>query len=385
MLAALTAKDGARYYTGTVNGAFGSLTDKAIRGFQGDEGLAVDGIAGPKTRKRLYELYIDLLTGSSETPLMRPDQFLGDPADNANPKGKAKAALQGCGEYNPILVFSETDEKAYAQQQDKTARNEANAPNRRAMIFFFAKDRLGGMKPTEVTSVWPCPAWDEGTAGCPAQFWPDHEKRRANGDKERHYPDDHHTMACAWYDRWARLSPCEGRVAREDCTLVVRPPIYIGGTPDDANLVLHVSLPSANVNVNVKSVSIGGVCARSQRAVLPVWVSAVLGDSQHWSRQSGWRCRCGWATAGFAPLPNLTSQDSGRANGFAHYPGGKCHRTCWALYSRLQRPLRATRCVTPCLGLVRVPQNERTRTCRTKEWANSVDSCVAELAGAGQD
>lgn len=249
MLAALTAKDGSRYYTGTVNGAYEALTDSAIRKFQGDEELSVDGLAGPVTRKRLYERYIDLLTGSPSVPLMRPDQFLGDPVDNAHPKGKAKAAFQGCGEYNPVLILSSADENAYAQQQDKTDRSEANAPNRRAMIFFFAKNRLGAKLPADIKAIWPCPAWDEGASGCRAQFWPDSKQRLANGDRERHYAEDHHTMACSWYDRWARLSPCEGRVAIKGSSLTVRPPIYIDGTPDDANLVLFISLPSADSEV----------------------------------------------------------------------------------------------------------------------------------------
>ncbi len=41
------------YYTGKVDGIYGNLTRKAVRYFQQKNGLAVDGIVGPKTAKAL--------------------------------------------------------------------------------------------------------------------------------------------------------------------------------------------------------------------------------------------------------------------------------------------------------------------------------------------
>ncbi|MBO7519251.1 MAG: spore cortex-lytic enzyme [Clostridia bacterium] len=41
------------YYTGSVDGIFGSRTLSAVKKFQKDAGLSVDGIAGPKTLKAL--------------------------------------------------------------------------------------------------------------------------------------------------------------------------------------------------------------------------------------------------------------------------------------------------------------------------------------------
>jgi hypothetical protein len=211
MLAALPRQDGAGpYYAGLIDGVAGPLTDKATRAFQGDEGLAVDGTAGPITRRRLYERYIDSLTGTPEQPLMRADQFLGDPADAAQASGKAKAAYQGCSELNPILLFSAEDERRLSGQQDKRERNERNAPNRRAMVFFFRKADFVGMSPAQVASSWPCPAWDEGAAACRSQLWTDSADRLKNGELERRYESGERTMSCAWYDRFARLSPCEG-------------------------------------------------------------------------------------------------------------------------------------------------------------------------------
>ena len=57
--AAMTKKDvqlalkNAGYYTGTVDGKVGRNTRKAIRSFQKANGLAVDGIAGMKTKELL--------------------------------------------------------------------------------------------------------------------------------------------------------------------------------------------------------------------------------------------------------------------------------------------------------------------------------------------
>ena len=48
------------YYTGSVDGIYGSQTQNAVRKFQRDNGLTVDGIAGPKTLS-----YLCISSGSS--------------------------------------------------------------------------------------------------------------------------------------------------------------------------------------------------------------------------------------------------------------------------------------------------------------------------------
>ena len=48
------------YYTGSVDGIYGSQTKNAVRKFQRDNGLTVDGIAGPKTLS-----YLGISSGSS--------------------------------------------------------------------------------------------------------------------------------------------------------------------------------------------------------------------------------------------------------------------------------------------------------------------------------
>ena len=50
------------YYTGNVDGIFGSQTEQAVKYFQRKNGLAVDGIVGPATAKAVG---ISLTGGSS--------------------------------------------------------------------------------------------------------------------------------------------------------------------------------------------------------------------------------------------------------------------------------------------------------------------------------
>lgn len=41
------------YYRGPIDATYGALTESAVMAFQRDQGLAVDGVAGPETRQRL--------------------------------------------------------------------------------------------------------------------------------------------------------------------------------------------------------------------------------------------------------------------------------------------------------------------------------------------
>jgi len=53
----------------------------------------------------------------------------------------------------------------------------------------------------------------EGVADCKKQFWPDGNTRRQSADEDREYRITRNTMACRFYDKFARFSPCEGVVA----------------------------------------------------------------------------------------------------------------------------------------------------------------------------
>uniref|UniRef100_A0A7V4LDP9 Peptidoglycan-binding protein n=1 Tax=Desulfobacca acetoxidans TaxID=60893 RepID=A0A7V4LDP9_9BACT len=108
-------------YPGPVDGVFGGGTEAAVRGFQRQQGLEVDGIVGPDTWKRLFPqqgeipppqlLTRDLdyrclaLTGSFETGLPVPDCFAGLTGD-FDGQGMSFGALQwnfGQGSLQPLL------------------------------------------------------------------------------------------------------------------------------------------------------------------------------------------------------------------------------------------------------------------------------------------
>lgn len=193
------------YLPDHVTGHNDGLTQSIVREFQEDNGLTADGVVGPQTRRALFERYMDFLcVGPDGLPFRRaPADFLGRGAD---PGGKA--ARQGCGELNPVLRVSQADEQRFAQPATKPERDAKNAPNRRVMVYLF---RPG----TRVEPAsWPCPRVDEDAAACKAQQWPDGDVRRGAQAEERQYAHTRDTMACRFYEMFARRSPCEGIATR---------------------------------------------------------------------------------------------------------------------------------------------------------------------------
>ena len=61
------------FYTGKVDGIYGNGTVKAVRAFQKKYGLKQDGIAGPRTQKKLYDLAADGGGTDQPTPAPEPD------------------------------------------------------------------------------------------------------------------------------------------------------------------------------------------------------------------------------------------------------------------------------------------------------------------------
>jgi len=199
ILQKLVDGDGNPYYAGKIDNQYGPATSAAVKHFQTDSGLGADGVAGAGTRKVLFGAYMDWLCTpkNSTTPFkMQISDFLG--GASAGPGDTPKLSTQSCGKFNPILLLANS-----VMNGDRVARNAKDAPNRRVMMFLFA----AGTKVDPAT--WPCPLIGATGDACKAAFWPDGDARRTNGDVERSYKKKPDTMACRFYDRFARRSPCE--------------------------------------------------------------------------------------------------------------------------------------------------------------------------------
>lgn len=202
------------YEPGSDDGKMNETTDDAIRRFQRDQRMKVDGQAGPQTREKLFLAYMDRIGGGPSGKLDREQDFLARGQDRAG-----KGDYQGCGEFNPVMLFSEREAEEYAKPQNKSLRDEENAPNRRVMILLF---RPGSRVKAE---KWPCPRAKESFAGCRKRFWSDGERRRTERrpDARREYEESRDTFACRFYDRLADRSPCETLQKRDLRTSVCVP------------------------------------------------------------------------------------------------------------------------------------------------------------------
>ncbi|HSB71538.1 MAG TPA: OmpA family protein [Candidatus Methylomirabilis sp.] len=149
-------------------------------------------------RGELFAAYMAKLCGP-DLELKKQD-FL---ARGDDPGGKGD--YQGCSEFNPLMIFSQEEQKEFEQAKDKGERNAANAPNRRVMLLIFREgSRVDPSK-------WPCPRVTEGTAGCKKRFWSDGEKRRSVRlpTERREFDKAKDTFACRFYNRLVASSPCE--------------------------------------------------------------------------------------------------------------------------------------------------------------------------------
>ena len=170
--------------------------------------------APASARKALYKDYMDLVcivrdetgrplldaSGGALRLTLKPVDFLAAGTDSGH-----KGDFQGCGEFNPIMIFSKGEDKEFSKPENKEARNAENGPNRRVVIFLF---RPGvHIQPND----WPCPKAKDGVAACRKRFWSDGEKRRGDrlADERREYEKTRDTFACRFYDRLATNSPCE--------------------------------------------------------------------------------------------------------------------------------------------------------------------------------
>ena len=160
------------------------------------EARAKKGAHDKLTRHQIFRDYMDRLCGPDLE--LTKDNFLGRGADAGH-----KADFQGCGEFNPVLLFTKDEVREFSEPENKAERDEQNAPNRRVLIFLFHETTRINL------ARWPCPRVKEGVGGCKKRFFSDGEKRRTSTGVRREYPDKRDTFACRFYDRLARESPCE--------------------------------------------------------------------------------------------------------------------------------------------------------------------------------
>lgn len=159
---------------------------------------ATTGQPPSASRRDVFATYMDALCADADGRpfVIGKADFVGGGAD---PGGKAD--YQGCGELNPILLFSTAEAQALAGVPAE--RNRGNGPNRRVMVFLFPP----GFHVAPAS--WPCPRSSEPGSGCKPHQWPDGDARRANTPARREYERSHDTFACGFYDGMARRSPCE--------------------------------------------------------------------------------------------------------------------------------------------------------------------------------
>ncbi len=194
---------------GNIVGELDDQTRQALKDFETRQGLVPKGFDGRRevalpTFQRLATLYMDAICTDDANKDFRltRDDFL------ARGNGKdGKGDIQGCSEFNPLLLFGQADKARLDRKENHPERDSGNQPNRRVMILLF---RPGSqIDPAK----WPCPTVKEGVAGCKKRFFSDGEKRRQNTRDEREFSRTKDTFACRFYDRLSNTSPCESIIA----------------------------------------------------------------------------------------------------------------------------------------------------------------------------
>jgi hypothetical protein len=201
--------------------------DRSIERMRSTLGITDTSKTTAATRAPLFRAYMDRLCRdidgkSFEVP---KGDFLGKNADGGN-----RGDIQGCSEFNPVLMFSKGENDAFAASANKTKRNEENSPNRRVVILFFRPGSRVDL------AKWPCPSAREGIARCQTRFWSDHVKRRSFQAERREAERTRDTFACRFYDRLNEDSPCEGARKLITFTVIFQRFPGVGGTDDDRGI-----------------------------------------------------------------------------------------------------------------------------------------------------
>jgi hypothetical protein len=130
--------------------------------------------------------------------------------------GGGKCAFRGCGQFNPVMVFSKEEDQQY--EKNRVERNLENQVNRRVVGFYF--------KPFNSfeSEISGCPLSPD-IKGCQERCLPDGDKKRSCDSTRKVFPEAQ-TFACGTYYRIAGLSPCEAGTGPQSRVL-------LGFTGDD--------------------------------------------------------------------------------------------------------------------------------------------------------
>jgi hypothetical protein len=159
--------------------------------------------------------------------------FLAQGADSGG-----KGDYQGCSSFNPLLLFSQTEQDQFAEdkqgndQQGIEARNAANACNRRVLVLLF---RPGSIV---LPAKWPCPPAAGDKSGCIKRFWSNGDTRRHTllPDAERKFEETHDTFACRFYQRISEQSPCNGTTKQVRIRLYDGFQLFIPSAPFEVSI-----------------------------------------------------------------------------------------------------------------------------------------------------
>ena len=144
--------------------------------------------------KDLMQAYMNVLFANK----LEKSEFLGKGADS-----HLKGDIQGCSDFNLQVILSKSENQSLTHKD----RNAQNQPNRRVVVFLFRP----GLKIRP--NLWPCPAAeDPAITACRKRFFgppKTGDLRIQAGSDRREFSKAGDTLACRFYDRVARLSPCE--------------------------------------------------------------------------------------------------------------------------------------------------------------------------------
>jgi hypothetical protein len=153
---------------GRTDGTIDQPTQLALREFQQQNALPPSGFNAANrvdsaTFQKLARAYMDTICfdrsgqrfpteppAPGTTPAPRPPEpFILQKTDFlAEGKGKdLKGDVMGCGEFNPIILFSQNEEEEFSREENHGGRNRQNQPNRRVIILLYRPDTRGRPRP----------------------------------------------------------------------------------------------------------------------------------------------------------------------------------------------------------------------------------------------